>query len=45
MQALGGGMCPLGRHLAMSSLPEEVAFGTGEETVFRASKLQLTKSL
>lgn len=41
MQALGGGMCLLGRRLAMSSLLEEVAFGTGEATAFRASKLQL----
>ena len=34
-------MCLLGRRLAMSSLLEEVAFGTGEATAFRASKLQL----
>ena len=43
VQAPGGGMCPLGRCLVMSSLPEEVAFGTGEETAFGASKLQLTE--
>ena len=43
VQVPGGGMCLLGRCLVLSSLPEEVAFGTGEETAFRASKLQLTE--